>query len=238
MPYAYDIVYQLQRLVWRSSYIRAVNFHDIPFESFSSFESQISLFRRYFSDVTLEDLHIFLGTGEWHKDKPGIILSFDDGFRSFYEVVFPILNKYGFTGWFLIPTSFIDEVPHLQVNFAQEHLIDIKQKYQDHRIAMSWEEIKQLDEEHVIVSHTKTHIRLKPGLHTTLLEEEIYGSKERLERKLGHSVDCFGWVGGEISSYDRTAAQIIAESGYRYAFMTKAGPILPRANNYQLHRIF
>jgi peptidoglycan/xylan/chitin deacetylase (PgdA/CDA1 family) len=38
-------------------------------------------------------------------DKPTVILTFDDGHPSDYEIVFPILQEFGMTGAFFIPTS-------------------------------------------------------------------------------------------------------------------------------------
>ena len=234
----FDFCYRLQSRFWKQGYIRAINYHDVPPDSSASFEAQLSFFRKYFSDVSLDDLDSFIETGAWHKDKPGLILSFDDGLRSSYSVVAPLLEKYGYTGWFLIPTQFIDVPAPLQKSYAKEHLIDYKENFSDGRIAMSWEEIRELEKGHVIVSHTRNHVRLRSGLQKEIMKEEIIGSKADLEKRLHHEIKCFGWVGGEMTSYDGTAAKYIRESHYQFALLTKCGPILPRTSSYQLHRIF
>ena len=153
-------------------------------------------------------------------------------------MVAPLLEKYGYTGWFLIPSQFIEVPPSLQKDYAKDHLIDFHEDYSDSRIAMSWEEIRELDKHHVIVSHTRNHVRLKSDLQKEFLKKEILGSKADLENRLNHEIKCFGWVGGEMTSYDHTAAKYINEARYQYALLTKCGPILPRTSRYQLHRIF
>ena len=153
-------------------------------------------------------------------------------------MVAPLLEKYGYTGWFLIPTQFINVSPPLQKSYARDHFIDFHEDFPDGRIAMSWAEIKELDKHHVIVSHTRNHVRLRSGLEKEILRKEIIGSKADLEQRLHHEIKCFGWVGGEVASYDGTAAVYIREARYQYALLTKCGPILPRTSPYQLHRIF
>jgi len=238
LPRLFKFSNLLQSQLWKSGYIRAVNYHDIPSESSASFEAQLSFFRKYFTDVSLQDLDSFIDTGVWSKDRPGLMLCFDDGLRSSYTVAAPLLEKYGYRGWFFIPTQFIDVPASLQKAYAMEHLIDFYEDYPDGRIAMSWEEIKELDKNHVIVSHTRNHVRLRPGLQKEILKREILGSKADLEQILDHKIECFGWVGGELTSYDRIAAKFICESGYRFSFLTKSGPILPWTSRYQLHRTF
>jgi peptidoglycan/xylan/chitin deacetylase (PgdA/CDA1 family) len=238
LPHLFDFFYLFEKWLWKSGYIRAVNYHDVPSNSSASFETQLSFFKKYFADVSLQDLDFFIRTGIWSKNKPGIILSFDDGLRSSYSVIAPLLEKYGYTGWFLIPSHFIDVPVSQQKTWATEHLIDFYQDYPDGRIAMSWKEIKELDKHHVIVSHTRNHMRLRSGLPEKIFYKEIVGSKADLEQRLEHEIKCFGWVGGEMASYDRKAARCITNAGYDYALMTKSGPILPWTSRYQLHRTF
>lgn len=67
--------------------------------------------------------------------KTSVEFTFDDGGVSFYSVIAPILEKYGFKGVFCISTSFIGVDKFL----TQEHIHDLFQRG------------------HVIASHTHTH---------------------------------------------------------------------------------
>lgn len=46
---------------------------------------------------------------EHHIDKNYVQLSFDDGGESFYTIIMPILEKYGFRGYFYIATKYIEQ---------------------------------------------------------------------------------------------------------------------------------
>src|SRR4051812_7722978 len=66
-------------------HIRAVNYHDVPPSLGAAFEKQLAFYSRYFVSVTMDDLRR-LAAGQWSHDKPGIVLSFDDGLRSHASV--------------------------------------------------------------------------------------------------------------------------------------------------------
>jgi peptidoglycan/xylan/chitin deacetylase (PgdA/CDA1 family) len=224
--------------MFRSSYIRAVNYHDISPSDLTTFERHLKLFKTLFSPVSILDLERFFRDKSWSKDKPGLIISFDDGFRSHYSYIAPLLEKYGFTGWFLIPTDFIDVPANLQADYSKNHNICFKYDYGKDRLAMSWEEIKEIDQKHVVVSHTRSHLRLSEKTPEYILKTEIVGSKRILEEILQHEITCFGWVGGEVDSYSANAYKWIQKTGYKFSFMTKSGPILPNTCTQNLHRIF
>lgn len=56
----------------------------------------------------MKDLDTFSEAKKWPYDKPGIIPAIFEGFRNHYDSMFPILGKYNFTGWFYIPSFFMD----------------------------------------------------------------------------------------------------------------------------------
>ena len=93
----------LRKYFYKGNYIYALNYHDTPEHESSSLEQQLIFFKKHFSNVNQSDLNLFFANKEWHKDKPGLILSFDDGLRSNFDVAAPLLEKFGFTAWFFIP---------------------------------------------------------------------------------------------------------------------------------------
>lgn len=76
-----------------------------------------------------------------------VVLTFDDGGRSFYDIIAPLLEKYGFIGHFYIATQYIGSSSFLSEN-----------------------EIKDLsDRGHIIGSHSASH----PSNIQKLTKEEI-----------------------------------------------------------------
>src|ERR1043165_5233388 len=88
-----------QRAALGGTFIRAVNYHDTPARSATNLEEHLRWYAKRFTPVGHADLDRFLATGEWGASRPGLIISFDDGLRSNYDVARPLLEKYGFPGW-------------------------------------------------------------------------------------------------------------------------------------------
>jgi hypothetical protein len=108
-------------LLW--PYARALNYHDVPVSQAHAFEAQLRLFTRHFVPVGLAQLRE-LQRGDWRHEKPGLLLTFDDGLRTHADVVAPLLEKYGFTGWFNVPVGFVVTPVAEQRAFARGQLID------------------------------------------------------------------------------------------------------------------
>jgi peptidoglycan/xylan/chitin deacetylase (PgdA/CDA1 family) len=229
-----SLLLRAQRARHRRGYVRVVNYHDTPASTAESLDRQLNAFQGLFSSVTREDLKRFFQEGRWHKSKPGLLLTFDDGLRSHFDVARPLLERYGFTGWFFVPTGFV-EAPD-QPAFAAAHRIKHNTMYTDGRIAMSWDELRFLAGSHVVGSHTHTHHRMTGAESGEALEMEIVRPKALLEAKLQQDVEAFGWVGGEEESYTVSAARCIREAGFRYAFTTCTAPASPESDPLRLHR--
>ena len=217
------------------SHIRTLNYHDVPESHAGGFEAQLRFFAERFVPVGYDDLLAFQA-GQWEHRRPGLILSFDDGVRSHAEVAAPLLEKYGFTGWFFVPVGFIDTPFEQQREYAEEHSISSGATRPGRPPAMSWEEIRALDRRHVVGCHTLHHTRLRATLTAQELEREIVVSKDRLERELGHPVALFAWVGGEEWAYSSAAARVIRRAGFRVGFMTNSAVIRSGTDPLQLQR--
>ena len=225
---------RLQRALLRP-HVRAVNYHDVPAALVGAFETQLRFYRERFEPVGPDALAGLL-EGRWPFARPGICLTFDDGLRSHADVVAPLLEKHGFQGWFMVPVGFVDTPPGEQLRFAREHRIQVEAPAEGERVALSWEDLRRLDAEHVICCHTSSHRRLRDDLTAEELGDEIPGAKRRLEEQLGHEVPYFAWVGGEEQSYSAAAARAIREAGFRFGFMTNNALVRPGCDPLQIQR--
>ncbi len=217
-------------------YIRALNYHDVPPSYANQFEEQVSSLCREFVPVGLTELDAFF-EGSWPHERPGVLMTFDDGFRSHHDVVAPILERHGVPGWFMVPVAFVDTPAADQVAFAErQQLIYENPPTESGRVAITWDQARALAEKHVVGCHTWNHTRLAKNLSPEQLEEEIPQAKERLEAELGQEVRVFTWVGGEEWSYSAGAAATIRDAGFSYSFMGNSLPIRPTSQPLQLHR--
>lgn len=221
-------------LLW--PFVRAINYHDVPPQQEDAFDRQLDFYAEHFECVDERGLLAF-HRGEWKSDRPGLLLSFDDGLRSHAEVVAPRLEARGWVGWFMVPVGFVDAAPADQVAFAGKHRIGHAAfDYGDPRIACTWDQVRGLAERHVVGCHGLMHRRLAADLSSDELQREIPHARARLEAELGRDVAAFAWIGGEEESYSRDAAMAIADAGFRIGFMTNNHPIRPGCDLLQLQR--
>lgn len=225
-----------QSLMHRRGYVRVVNYHGTPPASADAFARQIAFYADHFSPVTPGDLERYVRDRRWVAPRPGLIISFDDGLRTNFDVAAPLLERFGFTGWFFVPVGFVDEPVERQAQYARDHMIQAGETPADGRVAMSWPELRTLARRHVVGCHTRTHLRLAATVSPARLEDEIVTSRRDLEARLEHPVDSFCWVGGEEHSYSAEAARVVRRAGYRYAFMTNNAPLAASTDPMQIQR--
>jgi peptidoglycan/xylan/chitin deacetylase (PgdA/CDA1 family) len=206
--------------------IRAVNFHNTSRAAADQYERQIEGYSRSFSSVNAKELEDYLTTGEWHKPKPGLIVSVFEGYRNSYEVLVPILERYGFIAWFFMITSFINAPVADQLNYAEHHDIDmLTHEYPDGRYALTWAQLRELDKKHVIASHTRSHTLLT-SLPPDVQRQEVIGSQEDFKKELGHPVRAFVSLTGPAYGENAAIDHLIDEAGYGIVF-----------SNYRIQRI-
>ena len=196
--------------------VRAINYHNTPRARLAEYERQFEWCRRHFSPVDEDDLDKYLSTGRWHKPKPGMILAFYNGYRDNYDVIFPLLERYGLVGWFLASSGFVATPPAEQLAFAARHTLrTVPDEYPDGRYALSWSELRELDRQHVVGSHTRNHARLSIT-DTDQLEGEILGSQQDFEKNLGHRVRSFASQSGAAYGEQPAADRLVDAAGYQF----------------------
>jgi len=218
-------------------YVQVVTYHDTPKGECNNLRKQLEWYQKNFVNCNFSDLQGLLNNDTWNYDKPGLIISFDDGLRSNFDVALPLLEEYGFTGWFMIPSGFVDLVHTKQVEFAKSNLIDCHIEPSCDRIALSWDEVRELEYRgHVITCHSMNHKRLSEKLTQSELKVEINDAKQLMEIQLGHKVEIFTWVGGEEQAYSRRAFDFMKKSGFKYIFCTNCSCITAKQSSLFLER--
>lgn len=213
----------LSRLYY-GDHIRAVNYHSTPASLSGNFRKQLRWYKKWYSDTRLSDLRSFLQTGTWEKGKPGLILSFDDGKRNNFDIARPLIEAYGFTGWFFIPSGWV-VAPVPEQRMLQEQDGPLLEAYPGERVIVDKEELVALSRDHVVGCHTYTHHRMQKNDTRDILQKEIGDANALLTQLCETDNKIFCWVGGEERHYTRQAADLIRESGYQFSFTTNTFPI-------------
>jgi peptidoglycan/xylan/chitin deacetylase (PgdA/CDA1 family) len=158
----------------------------------------------------------------WRRGEKAIppksaVITFDDGWKSQYEVAWPILKKFNYPVTLFIYTE------------------GIRPGHFSGGESMSWEMLAEMrDAGADIQGHTATHSdlrkpydkvakkKLSPEEYEQWLDKEIAGSKQMIEQKLGVKVNCFAVPYGFHNDHIRDVAM---KAGYEALFTVYGQPI-------------
>lgn len=227
-----------------NSYVRAVAYHATPRQFSGGFRHQMKYLSEHFQPLNEDGLRDFLaGRSGRGREKPGLVVTFDDGLYDQYETAVPILEEFRIPGWFFV-TSTLPALPAAsQLQFCRDATIVpgtelLERAGRGLPLAMGKKELADLSRRgHVIGCHTAHHLRFEEGIDQEIMRKELSGSREWLAHCLGHSPRSFAWVGGEKpETYAGNSRECIADSGFEFAFTTKSSPILRDSDPLVLHR--
>ncbi|MDY6856756.1 MAG: polysaccharide deacetylase family protein [Thermodesulfobacteriota bacterium] len=183
-----------------------------------SFDAQMKYLKENgYHVITLDQLLDFLNLN-YQTQKKSVVITIDDGWRSCYEIAFPILKKYGFPATLFIYTDFIGG-----------------------KKAMSWEQVKEMSENGFdIQCHSKTHRNLAKMYgdetlndYVKVLDQEVALSTKRIKQKLGKECKYFAYPFGQTTTM---LIEVLKKHGYHGAFTITRGSNPFFINNFVLKR--
>ena len=169
-----------------------------------------------------------------------VLLTFDDGYRSFYDIVFPLLKLYGFPAVQAVVGSWLDvppggRVPYGNITLPRERFL-------------SWEQVRSLDESPLveIASHSYA---LHHGVignpmgneqaaavtsiwsagngyeseaaYLARIRHDMAQTQQRFQEQIGQSPRIMVWPYG---AYSEATLDIAAEYGMEYTFSLLSAP--------------
>src|SRR2546428_2003171 len=189
------------------------------------FEAQMKELKdRGITVISLQDL-LAWKRGEKNIPPRCAVISFDDGWKSQYEVAWPIMKKFGYTFTMFIYT---EGVAGGSLGGGQ---------------AITWEMLADMRDNGIdIEAHTATHQDLREGHNIMLaspggkrtrtkltgtqyeqwVQNEVVGSKQLLEQRLGIKVNCFAVPFG---NYNEHVKELARNAGYEAMFTVYGQPI-------------
>jgi len=186
-----------------------------------AFETHLSNLKRWgYESVTFEQWIAYREGSGVLPERP-LIITFDDGYRSMYEIAWPALNQWGFRATVFLVSDLIGKTNAWDADERQEPLLNVK-------------EIREMQASGITFgSHTQTH----PALTKIPLERaagELAGSRSTLESLLGIPVTtlCYPYA-----KQNAAVRQLARQAGYKAAVIGKGGTNRVRTDTHALRRI-
>jgi peptidoglycan/xylan/chitin deacetylase (PgdA/CDA1 family) len=178
-----------------------------------AFEAQLQyLDEADYHPITLTDLYLYLTEGYPLPKKP-VILTFDDGYRDAYEVVFPKLLDHGFPGTFFVLAT--------PAHYESEAYL-------------TWAQMEEMSDAGMdIQSHGRDHVDLR-GRSYDFLVYQILGIKEAIEQHTGRVPRFFCYPSGR---WDADVIEVLESAGYWGAVTTEWGRTHTLDNRFEMARL-
>jgi peptidoglycan/xylan/chitin deacetylase (PgdA/CDA1 family) len=155
--------------------------------------------------ISLKDL---LGFLEYKHGIPkkSVVITVDDGYRSFYEIAYPILNEYGFKATLFIST-------------------DLMRKSKNR---VTWNQLKKIKADGFEVGSgclsrtdlTKRRAKEREKAYLKRIENELVRSKKIIDRKLGQKTIYLAFPHG---GYNQRILQLSEDAGYKIGLSVRKG---------------
>ena len=176
-----------------------------------------------FRSVGLEEGLQLARRGGLEQEKV-IVITFDDGFRDFYDSAFPVLKTHGCTATVFLPTAFIGQS---------------RQSFKN-RECLTWKEVRELRAQGIqFGSHTIDH----PVLYESSwneIENQLASSRKKLEQELGEIVTSFAYPYAfpqQDQRFITAFKKLLQEQGYRYCVTTRIGRVQASDDLFSLKRL-
>src|SRR6266436_5653678 len=191
----------------------------------AAFEAQMKELKdRGITVISMQDL-LAWKRGEKNIPPRCAVVTFDDGWKSQYEVAWPIMKKYGYPFTMFIYTEGVrggalgggEAITWEQLGDMRDNGVDIEAHSATHQ---------DLREGHNIMlastAGKKTRTKLTGPQYEQWVQNEVVGCKQLLEQRLGIKVNCFAVPFG---NYNEHVKELARNAGYEAMFTVYGQPI-------------
>lgn len=207
--------------------VRIVVFHDV--RNHTWFTAMVDVLAKYYHVISPEDFE----ANRFDDQKINVLITFDDGYRSWVDVAMPVLGEYDIKGLFFLNSGLADveRGNDKETSFTRTRL------HVSVRESIEWNEVRTLRiAGHTIGGHTKTHARLSE-LQETMQTTEITEDKARIEEILGERVMHFAYPFGRQSDFTDVSERLVREAEYSHAYSANPSFVRTVGDQFALPRL-
>ncbi len=191
----------------------------------AAFEAQMKMLKD--RGITVISLQDYLAWRRSEKNIPArsAVITFDDGWKSQYQVAWPILKKFGYTFTMFIYTEGVaggtngggQAITWEQLSDMRDNGIDIEAHSATHQDMREGQPIDLIAQ-----GGKRTRTRLHGQQYEDWLHNEVVGCKELLEQKLAIKVNCFAVP---LGKYNDHVKEVARNAGYEAMFTVYGQPL-------------
>src|SRR5918996_3861540 len=190
----------------------------------AAFEEQMQQLKD--AGITVISLQDLLAWKRGEKNIPPrcAVITFDDGWKSQYEVAWPILKKFGYPVTMFIYTEGVrggslgggEAITWEQLADMRDNGVDIQAHSATHQ------DLREGHNVMLISGGKRTRTKLTGPQYQEWVQNEVVGSKQLLEQRLGIKVNCFAVPFG---NYNENVKELARNAGYEAMFTVYGQPI-------------
>ncbi|MFO1313547.1 MAG: polysaccharide deacetylase family protein [Burkholderiales bacterium] len=223
---------QLVSRLRRDMLTRFITFHDTPPEALPVFAANLEFLKHHTNVVSFDDFM----AGRLSDSLLNIVLTFDDGYRSWVTGALPILNRLKLPATFFICSGFVGIDRPAQLEFMRQRL-HLSPTSSELVSGLTPVDIRRLaDAGFTIGGHSVSHAKLPALTSEEHVMREIAEDRMRLQSMAGCSIDYFAYPFGACLHPHIDLARFVREAGYRAAVTTSSGANTATTDRFLLHR--
>lgn len=194
----------------------------------TAFRQQMSFLKQHgFSSLTLSDLVTC-----WRNDQPvpekSFVLTFDDGFRSVYDIAFGVLQELDYKATIFPVTGFVGRTCGWDIG---ERNLEVGA---DRLELMTWDQIEEMHAHGFeFGSHGARHLRLA-AKSDEAVRSDVAESQRELEDRLSHRCRSFCYPYGQFRD---ATSRIVSEAGFDAAVTLRFGWNDATSDRFTLRRV-
>jgi len=184
----------------RKPVARFVMFHDLPMEALGCFEANLRFLKRSTNVVSLDDF--ISGRLSW--EKTNVVITFDDGYKSWVTDAIPTLTKLELPATFFVSSGFVELSKEGETEFMRSKLC-VTQPARKITGGLEIEDVRNIVKQGFNVGgHTVNHCNLAEVRESGRIREEIQEDKKRLEEITGGKIEYFAYPFGDYQNQKLT----------------------------------
>jgi peptidoglycan/xylan/chitin deacetylase (PgdA/CDA1 family) len=185
----------------------------------ATFEEQMKFLKdKGYHVITLDQLFDFLDF-KIQIPKKSVVITIDDGWRSTYDIAFPILKKYGYPATLFVHTALIT----------------------GSKVTLNWDLISEMASQGIDMQcHTRTHRKLtalasKESFkeYFEAIEKELFDAAKAIKLRTKREVRYIAYPFGDIN---HLGVALLQKQGYRGGFTGARSSNAFYVNNYRVNR--